>query len=137
MSQGKRIDHVKLPSGRRVEVSYYDGAPAPTPTGKKLVRASSTALHLCSECHSDLVYPDSAHPAGAGQWIVTLVCPNCFTSRTGVYEDTLVDELDCRVDQGYESLVDGLEWLTRLNMTEDVERFVDALQQDCVLPEDF
>lgn len=141
----KRPDHshyvrrVVLPSGKTIEVVYFDdsaadadarGLPAPA-------ERQSTDLHVCGSCGSDLVYPVEWDEAGATHWEVSLRCPNCEWSGTGIFEQDVVDRFDEELDRGTESLVRDLRRLIHANMEEDIERFVSALHEGHIVPEDF
>jgi hypothetical protein len=110
-----------------------------------LVREQSTApavgqpaeLHVCTSCGSDLVYPTDWAPAAPRQWSVQLRCPDCEWRGDGVYDQTAVDRFDEVLDEGSQAILDDLTKLTHANMSEDIERFVTALEQDLILPEDF
>jgi uncharacterized protein with PIN domain len=121
------IRKVTLPSGKTIEViSFEDLAPA-----------TEADLHICPECASDLVYPVAWEEADHSRWEVSLRCPNCEWSTTGVFEEEAIQRFDDTLDRGTEALVSDLRQLTRANMEEDVERFVSAISAGHVLPEDF
>jgi hypothetical protein len=94
-------------------------------------------LHLCPSCRSDLVYPTDWSPASMRRWQVELRCPDCEWHGTGTYDQKVVDRFDEALDRGTEAVLDDLKLLARANMEDHVERFVDALQADHILPEDF
>lgn len=120
------VRKVILPSGKTIEViSFEDLAPA------------ETELHVCPECSSELVYPVAWEEADKTRWEVSLRCPNCEWTTTGIYEEDAIQRFDEMLDRGTEALVADLRQLTRANMEEDVERFVVALNAEHVLPEDF
>jgi len=75
--------------------------------------------------------------AGSVHWQVTLRCPNCEWSGTGVFEQSVVERFDEQLDRGTEALVRDLKRLTRANMEEEVERFSSALASDAIWPMDF
>jgi hypothetical protein len=132
---GQYVRRVVLPSGKTIEVVYYDehAEAAATPA----VRDDRHDLHLCGTCGSDLVYPMEWEEAGATHWEVALRCPNCEWSGTGVFDQRSVERFDEELDRGTESLVGDLKRLTQANMEDDIERFVRALEADAILPEDF
>ena len=120
------VRKVVLPSGKTIEViSFEDLAPAQTP------------LHVCPSCASDLVYPVAWEEADRSQWEVSLRCPNCEWTTTGVFPDDLIQNFDETLDRGTEALIDDLRQLARANMEDDVARFVEALHGGHLLPEDF
>ena len=136
--EGHYVKRVTLPSGKTIEVVYFesarieavqpvDGAPA----------HGHVQLHLCAECACELVYPIEWDEAGPENWRVSLRCPNCEWTVTGVFPQDVVDDFDERLDEGTEQLVSDLRQLMHTNMTEEIERFVSALDAGALLPEDF
>lgn len=135
------VRRVVLPSGKTIEVVYFDdtagaqqhgAVPAPAPA-----QPERTDLHVCGSCGSDLVYPVEWDEAGATHWEVSLRCPNCEWTGTGIFEQDVVDRFDEELDRGTESLVRDLRRLIHANMEEDIERFVSALDAGHIVPEDF
>jgi len=94
-------------------------------------------LHICPECGSDLVYPTDWAPASERKWHVALRCPECEWNGGGSYSQEAVDRLDEALDRGTEAVLDDLNILVRANMEDQIDRFVDALNGDLILPEDF
>ena len=135
------VRRVVLPSGKTIEVVYFEneatGATArpPLPAGPEPVEVGE--LHMCGTCDSELVYPVEWEEAGATHWEVTLRCPNCEWTGTGVYEQHVVERFDEELDRGTEALVRDLKRLMQANMEDEIERFINALEGDHVLPEDF
>ena len=110
------VRKVTLPSGKTIEViSFDDQAPA-----------TEHDLHVCPECASDLVYPVAWDEAAQSRWEVSLRCPNCEWSVTGIFEEEAIQRFDDTLDRGTEALVSDLRQLTRANMEDDVERFIAA-----------
>jgi predicted RNA-binding Zn-ribbon protein involved in translation (DUF1610 family) len=97
----------------------------------------SDDLHVCPECGSDLVYPTDWAPASERKWHVALRCPECEWNGGGSYSQEVVDRLDEALDRGTEAVLDDLNILVRANMEDQIDRFVDALNGDQILPEDF
>jgi len=134
------VRRVVLPSGKTIEVVYFEEHPAvtgvaaaPEPTEV----STDTDLHMCGSCGSDLVYPLEWEEAGATHWEVALRCPNCEWCGSGVFEQSVVERFDEELDHGTESLVGDLRRLVAANMEDEIERFVQALDCDALLPEDF
>jgi hypothetical protein len=96
-----------------------------------------TRLELCPCCDSGLVYPLDWEPAEPGHWRVGLRCPDCEWLGGGVYGQKVVDAFDEVLDDGTEALLAELTLMTRANLEEEIQRFVDALQRGLILPEDF
>ena len=94
-------------------------------------------LHVCEACRSDLVQPISWAEASGERWRLTLLCPNCGWRDAGLYEREQVDRLEERQDRGVAAMLRDLQRLRQANMAEEIERFVDALNADLLLPEDF
>ena len=136
------VRRVVLPSGKTIEVVYFEEHPevagmAPAPVAPPAVESDHADLHVCGSCHSELVYPLEWEEAGATHWEVTLRCPNCEWSGSGVFEQAVVEAFDEELDRGTEALVGDLRRLMAANMEEEIERFVQALDADALLPEDF
>ncbi len=94
-------------------------------------------LHVCPTCSSGLVYPTDWAPAARRRWAVDLRCPDCEWEGGGVYAQEIVDRFDEALDAGTEQLLEDLDLLARANMEDQVDRFIEALRSDLVLPEDF
>jgi hypothetical protein len=139
MSQPPQHSHnvrrVVLPSGKTIEVVYIEEQHLASfaATGGE----QTTDLHVCEECNSELVYPTEWEEAGPTHWDVSLRCPNCEWSGTGTFEQNVVERFDEELDRGSEALVRDLKRLMQANMEEDIERFVSALSQGHIVPEDF
>ena len=135
------VRRVVLPSGKTIEVVYFEEHPAVAGAQEAPARDAETAcgdaLHVCGTCSSDLVYPLDWEEAGSTHWEVTLRCPNCEWTGTGIFEQDLVERFDEELDRGTEALVRDLKRLAHANMEEEIDRFVQALDHDLILPEDF
>ncbi len=131
------VRRVVLPSGREIEVVYFDNhlsqATPPAPTKQPAVRE----LHVCPECEGGLVYPIEWEEASPTHWEVALRCPNCEWSDLGVFSQDTVDRFDDELDRGTETLLRDLQRLTQANMEHDLERFTEALEADAIWPMDF
>ena len=138
---GHYVKRVVLPSGKTIEVVYFDGeatvAEQPVAHAPEAPSRVQHELHICRECSSDLVYPIEWEEAGVEYWRVALRCPNCEWTVTGVFHQDLVDTFDEVLDEGTEQLVCDLKQLMHANMSEEIERFVAALDAEALLPEDF
>src|SRR3954471_22226885 len=127
---GQRVKRVALPSGKTIEVVYFDQASIPEALQK-------LELHICPDCDTRLVYPVHWTEVDRASWEVTPRCPNCEWLSTGVFDQETVERFDEELDRGTDSLVDDLKRLIHANMEEDIERFAHALARDHILPEDF
>src|SRR3954453_15628239 len=70
---GQYVRRVVLPSGRAIEVVYYESMDSPAP----LPAQPLDDLHACPECDRELVYPVEWEESSATHWEVMLRCPNC------------------------------------------------------------
>ena len=127
--QGQQVKRVALPSGKTIEVVYFN-APQAEPVHRQ-------DLHLCCECDSQLVYPVQWREVERSMWEVSLRCPNCEWETTDVFDQDTVERFDEELDRGTDSLVDDLKRLVSANMEEEIDRFSRALSGDHILPEDF
>lgn len=125
------VRRVVLPSGRSIEVVYFETA---VPTARP---AAPRELHVCPECEGGHVFPVEWDEHDSVHWQVELHCPNCAWSTIDVYAQDVVDRFDEELDRGTEALVRDLKQLTRANMEDEIERFIRALESDALLPEDF
>ena len=128
---GQRVKRVALPSGKTIEVVYFEEGARHEGVPARL------ELHLCPDCDSGLVYPVHWTEVDRATWEVALRCPNCEWLHTGVFDQETVERFDEQLDRGTDSLVDDLKRLVHANMEEDIERFAHALARDFILPEDF
>jgi hypothetical protein len=131
-NNGQYVRRVVLPSGRSIEVVYFESAPAVVPGAPPL-----DDLHVCPDCERELVYPVEWEEVSATHWEVLLRCPNCEWNDVGVFDQPTVDRFDAELDRGTEALIRDLKRLTRANMEDEIERFSAALDADVILPEDF
>jgi hypothetical protein len=126
------VRRVVLPSGKTIDVVYFEEL---DPTA--LPAAEPRDLHVCPACSSELVYPLDWEEAGPRHWEVTLRCPNCEWVGVDVYDQDTVDRFDEVLDDGTDALVSDLKHLMQVNMQDEVSRFVEALEHDLIVPEDF
>lgn len=134
------VRRVVLPSGREIEVVYFDNqlSQADLPAAHAPARQRGLReLHVCPACESRLVYPVEWEEASPTHWEVALRCPNCEWTDVGVFSQTTVDHFDEELDVGTETLLRDLQRLTRANMEDDIDRFGEALGADAIWPMDF
>jgi hypothetical protein len=140
MSQSENTNYVRrvvLPSGRAIEVVYFENQPAHMPQPALGITHESPDLHVCPECEKHLVYPVEWKEASTTHWEVQLRCPNCEWHTVALYSQEAVDRFDAELDQGTEALVRDLKRLTHANMEAEIERFSSALASDGIWPMDF
>ena len=139
-SSEKRDSHyvkrVVLPSGKTIEVVYFKDA-VEQDSSFRTVAEPEQALHVCTACSSELVYPTGWDEVDDESWQVQLRCPDCEHRREGVFSQTSVEAFDEQLDTGTDALTADYRRLCRANMAEEVERFTAALDSDALLPEDF
>ena len=104
-SNGQYVRKITLPSGRSIEVVYFE--PLATEPGAPVTHGERVVddLHVCPECDRDLVYPVDWAEASMTHWEVELRCPNCEWSEVGTYDQATVDRFDEKLDSGTEALV--------------------------------
>ncbi len=126
------VRRVVLPSGRSIEVVYFEPDPP-----VRLPDEGRRQLHVCPRCDAGLVYPVAWEEHDALHWEVSLRCPNCEWHGVDLYAQDVVDRFDAELDRGTEALVRDLRQLTHANMADELDRFRAALDADAILPEDF
>jgi hypothetical protein len=132
--------HVRLPSGRQIEVVYLDNPLPPSlESAPREQRTDPTTepLHVCFYCSGELVHPIDWSEAGPRQWRILLRCPECESTREGVFEQNLVEALDDELDRATGALLSDLQRVTHANMAEEIDLFVRALEADLIVPSDF
>ena len=130
------VRRVVLPSGREIEVVYFDAQAAPADS-VPTVTNPDRRLQECPECDRALVYPVEWEESSPTQWEVLLRCPNCEWTDLGIFDQTVVDRFDEELDLGTEALVEDLKRLQHANMEDEIERFTSALASDAIWPMDF
>jgi hypothetical protein len=150
--RAKNVKQVQLPSGKVIEVMLFSeeqsaaaaaaaaAQPAVPPSpasGTPDEQTSVEDLHTCPRCAGELVYPVDWAEAGPDHWQVTLRCPECEWCDIGTFTQATVERFDIELDHGAEALLRDLQQLAHANMAEDIERFVDALTRDLIVPADF
>jgi hypothetical protein len=120
------VRRIVLPSGRSIEVVRFND-PGHVQHG----------LHVCPDCHSDLVQPVDWSEAPDDAWNLLLSCPNCDWYTEGLFTADQVRDLEDRLDEGLADMLRDLQRLTQANMADQIDRFVTALYADQILPEDF
>jgi hypothetical protein len=130
---GQEVRRVVLPSGKAIEVVYFQSLPA-LPDAP---READEGLGCCPDCRGDLVQPVDWEEHDANRWKIDLRCPNCYWTGTGIWDERVVEAFDEILDRGTQTLLRDLRRLARANMEDEIERFAAALDSDDILPEDF
>ena len=134
---GQYVRRVVLPSGRAIEVVYFEPLAQDPFTAARPAPQPIDELHVCPECDRDLVYPVEWEEVSSTHWEVLLRCPNCEWTEVGVYDQATVDHFDEELDRGSDVLLGDLKRLVQANMEEEIDRFSAALAADAIWPEDF
>jgi hypothetical protein len=141
-----QLKRIVLPSGKTIEVVYFDHAsfatPQPAPEQAPEQPSERPAdtdreLHVCANCSSQLVYPVQWEEADPRSWQVTLRCPDCEWTEAGVFSQDQCDRFDDQLECGTEALSRDYKRLVTANMSEEIDRFAAALDADAILPSDF
>ena len=138
------VKRIVLPSGKTVEIVYYqaDGG-EPIITEAREVEPEAALdpdvrrLELCSSCGGERVHPIDWHEVEDMRWEISLRCPDCEWSEVERFDQTEVERYDDVLNDATDRLIEELDRITRENMTEAVERFRTALENDDILPFDF
>ena len=132
------VKRVTLPSGKSIEVLYFS-EPARTQSAPPAQADPSAGrpLHVCVECHAELVYPTDWQEAGPDHWDVELRCPNCEWRGSGVFHQDVVELFDDELDRGIDVLLSDYRALVSSNMEDEIDRFAKALDAGAILPADF
>src|SRR5207244_3262646 len=100
-----QLKRIVLPSGKTIEVVYFEHPSAPPPAdAPELAEAPEAApveapstdrlLHVCPDCESNLVYPVQWEEADEAHWQITLRCPNCERTEEDVFPQGTCDGFD-------------------------------------------
>jgi hypothetical protein len=148
-----QLKRIVLPSGKTIEVVYFEhpaaaapaeppatakappALPAPAPAAEPSVEERD--LHICPGCESNLVYPVQWEEADESHWHITLRCPNCERTEEGVYGQEQCDGFDDELERGTDALTRDYKRLMTANLSEEIDRFAKALEVDGILPSDF
>jgi hypothetical protein len=134
---GHQLKRIVLPSGKTIEVVYFDQVGRTAAETAPAPQREERELHLCEGCSSDLVYPTEWEEADERHWQVTLRCPNCEHSESGIFSQDECDRFDDHLEAGTEALTRDFKRLMAANMAEEIERFAQALDADAIHPMDF
>ena len=143
-----QLKRIVLPSGKTIEVVYFEHPAAPPPAeAPEVAKAPEAApveapaadrlLHVCPDCESTLVYPVQWEEADESHWQITLRCPNCERTEEGVFPQDQCDGFDDELERGTDALTRDYKRLMTANLAEEIDRFAKALECDGILPSDF
>jgi hypothetical protein len=122
---------VDLPGENEFDLTYREGPHAPERP------PAPDRLHVCFHCAGEFVYPLDWSEEGSRHWRIILRCPDCESTREGVFEQTTVECLEDELDRATGELLGDLKLITHANMTEEMEFFIRALDADLIVPSDF
>ncbi len=134
---------IALPDGKFIEIvvfgDQYPDPPTSEADGAVTVATETTTepLHVCPDCSGEMVYPVQWDERSGDSWEITLRCPDCEWWHTGEYRDEMVEQFDEVLNDGTEQLLENLRTFARVNMEEDIERFVRAIDTGLIEPMDF
>lgn len=146
-----QLKRIVLPSGKTIEVVYFEHPTAAPPALETAAHSASAApaapapephveerdLHICADCDSNLVYPVQWEEADESHWHITLRCPNCEGTEEGVFGQEQCDGFDDELERGTDALTRDYKRLMTANLAEEIDRFAKALEVDGILPADF
>jgi hypothetical protein len=140
-----QLKRIVLPSGKTIEVVYFEHPAAAPPEPEAAAPESVVAetqstdrlLHVCPDCESSLVYPVQWEEADEAHWQITLRCPNCERNEEGVFPQDQCDGFDDELERGTDALTRDYKRLMTANLAEEIDRFAKALEVDGILPSDF
>jgi len=150
-NEGHQMKRIVLPSGKTIEVVYFESHPSDVPPAAPETMETPAApalpvhvpaeetrdLHVCVNCESELVYPVQWEEAGPESWQILLRCPDCEWTDSGVFPQAECDRFDDQLEAGTEALTRDFKRLVTANMAEEIERFIAALDADAIQPFDF
>ena len=98
----------------------------------------AAGLHVCTSCDRDFVVPVSVVDLiDHGRCVVELACTNCGTASLQTHDDRDLMALDRHLDAAQDLMRETIELLELSDELDHVDRFVRALRDDHILPEDF
>ena len=142
MNGDHQLKRIVLPSGKTIEVVYFDHPTAAPPLPEESHVSHQPAspardLHVCTNCQSELVYPLQWEEADERHWHITLRCPNCEWTEADVFAQEECDRFDDELEAGTDALTRDYKRLVTANLAEEIDRFAHALEVGGILPEDF
>jgi hypothetical protein len=136
-NRGHQLKRIVLPSGKTIEVVYFDQVERPAGGKSEQQTREQRDLHVCPDCESDLVYPTTWEEADERHWSVSMRCPNCEHYEQGVFSQDECDQFDDHLEAGTDALTRDFKRLMAANMADEIDRFVEALDADAIQPMDF
>jgi hypothetical protein len=136
------IKRIVLPSGKTVEIVYYQTSGAePVISDVHEIEVGAALdvrqIELCGECGGDRVHPTDWNEVEELRWQLALRCPDCEWRTLETYDAAEVERYDDVLNDATDRLIEELDRVTRENMNEAVDRFRSALESDGIMPFDF
>jgi hypothetical protein len=99
---------------------------------------TAAPLHLCAACGEPFVVPrELLGPADGARHVVHLCCDNCGWSDVAPHALEDLERLDRALDRQTAQIVAAIELFATAHDLDRIDRFVRALRDDLILPEDF
>ncbi len=133
MSPRQSIRRVVIPSGKTIEVVYFDDEPADA------IDPEVRELHICGNesCRSHLVQPVEWDECGPRHWEMSLRCPSCGWEDGGIFTQEAITAHEEELDRGAHALADDLKRVTHANMEDEIELMITAIEANHIMPMDF
>jgi hypothetical protein len=91
----------------------------------------------CPVCDSELVYPLERCQVGTETWQLLMLCPDCFAWQEVCVDRGQMLDIFKRQHDGMEAVAGQLATLEQRHMSEECQKFIDAMHNGYILPEDF
>jgi hypothetical protein len=104
------------------------------------VSISAWTVHgdfACGHCSSPLIQPVEWTPVSAGEWVVSVRCPECHTAGSLHLSDEQVNRFRNMLDEATYGLQETAAMLDGQVFKESCKSFVQALRADQICPMDF
>jgi hypothetical protein len=137
------IKRIVLPSGKTVEIVYYQASGGRDPVISDVHEIEHGAglqvrqLEVCGGCGGDRVHPTEWDEVEEMRWQLALRCPDCEWRHSDTYEAHEVERFDDVLNDATDRMIEELDRVTRENMNEAADRFRAALDSDGIMPFDF
>lgn len=134
------IQRIVLSQGQVIDLVCFDDDETVEDIIEEIMnelQRKKTELQTCPLCKSELVYPVERYQLNNVDWKVLLLCPNCLCQRELVVDREAVRELLKNARVAREKLMRELDNMQKKNMQDEVDRFVEALDRDHIMPIDF
>ena len=136
------VKRIVLPSGKTVEIVYYQTTGSDPVISDVHEIEIGAELHvrqieLCGKCGGDRVHPTDWNEVEELRWQLALRCPDCEWRTLETYDAAEVERYDDVLNDATDRLIEELDRVTRENMSDTVDRFRSALENDGIMPFDF